>query len=123
MLGGEGEGLRWLLQKKADFTVAIEGKRAGQGGVDSLNVSVAAGTLCEAFLRTPPPDQISELRDDPARLEYSGPSLDSSAEESGHGDTDDDLDVPQAEDLGIIDESKTHDFTEDSVSAEKARLF
>jgi len=49
MLGGEGEGLRWNLQKKADYLVGIEGQRLGQGGVDSLNVSVAAGILCEAF--------------------------------------------------------------------------
>lgn len=49
MLGGEGEGLRWNLQKKADYLVRIEGQRLGQGGVDSLNVSVAAGILCEAF--------------------------------------------------------------------------
>ena len=53
MLGGEGEGLRWNLQKKADFTVSIQGPRKGEGGVDSLNVSVAAGLLCETFLRRP----------------------------------------------------------------------
>ncbi|KAL9121019.1 MAG: hypothetical protein Q9187_002419, partial [Circinaria calcarea] len=53
MLGGEGEGLRWNLQKKADFLLSIEGQRSGQGGVDSLNVSVAAGLLCDAFLRKP----------------------------------------------------------------------
>ena len=53
MLGGEGEGLRWQLQKKADYGLTIVGQRAGQGGVDSLNVSVAAGMLCEAFLRKP----------------------------------------------------------------------
>ena len=54
LLGGEGEGLRWNLQKKADYLLNIEGDRSGQGGVDSLNVSVAAGLLCEAFLRKPP---------------------------------------------------------------------
>ena len=53
ILGGEGEGLRWTIQKKADFVVGIEGQRAGEGGVDSLNVSVAAGLLCEAFMRRP----------------------------------------------------------------------
>ena len=53
ILGGEGEGLRWNIQKKANYLVGIEGHRAGQGGVDSLNVSVAAGLLCEAFLRKP----------------------------------------------------------------------
>ena len=53
ILGGEGEGLRWGIQKKADFLLSIEGYRSGKGGVDSLNVSVAAGLLCEAFLRRP----------------------------------------------------------------------
>ncbi|KAL9131282.1 MAG: hypothetical protein Q9217_000770 [Psora testacea] len=53
ILGSEGEGLRWKIQEKADFDVGIEGQRGGQGGVDSLNVSVAAGLLCEAFLRKP----------------------------------------------------------------------
>lgn len=53
MLGGEGEGLRQNLLRKADFLVTIEGQRLRQGGVDSLNVSVAAGVLCEAFLRQP----------------------------------------------------------------------
>ena len=53
MLGGEGEGLRWNMQKKADFVLGVEGNRVGQGGVDSLNVSVAAGLLCDAFLRRP----------------------------------------------------------------------
>ena len=53
MLGSEGEGLRWNLQKKADYMIGIEGNRTGHGGVDSLNVSVAAGLLCEAFLRKP----------------------------------------------------------------------
>ena len=53
MLGGEGEGLRDNLRKRADYVIGIEGQRIGQGGVDSLNVSVAAGILCEAFLRKP----------------------------------------------------------------------
>lgn len=53
MLGGEGEGLRASLQKRANHVIGIEGQRLGQGGVDSLNVSVAAGVLCEAFMRQP----------------------------------------------------------------------
>lgn len=53
VLGGEGEGLRWNLQRKADHEIGIDGARAGMGGIDSLNVSVATGLLCEAFLRTP----------------------------------------------------------------------
>lgn len=53
MLGGEGTGLKTDLQRKADFTLSIEGHRNGSGGVDSLNVSVAAGLLCDAFMRPP----------------------------------------------------------------------
>lgn len=59
MLGSEGEGLRWNLQKKADATVNIEGgwrlhaDQGADGRVDSLNVSVAAGLLVEGFLRAP----------------------------------------------------------------------
>ncbi|KAL8794573.1 MAG: hypothetical protein Q9195_002908 [Heterodermia aff. obscurata] len=53
MLGGEGEGLRANLRKRADFLAGVEGHNIGEGGVDSLNVSVAAGILCEAFLRKP----------------------------------------------------------------------
>ena len=53
ILGNEGEGLRWTVQRKADYCVGIEGPRRGQSNVDSLKVSVAAGLLCEAFLRPP----------------------------------------------------------------------
>ena len=53
ILGGEGEGVQWNIQRKADIDVGIHGPRLGQGQVDSLNVSVAAGLLCEAFLRKP----------------------------------------------------------------------
>jgi len=55
ILGGEGEGLRHSLHRQADHDIGILGQRLGQGGVDSLNVSVAAGLLCEAFLRRPAP--------------------------------------------------------------------
>lgn len=51
MLGNEGEGLRWNLRSKADVELSIAGgAQKGRGGVDSLNVSVAAGVLCQAFL-------------------------------------------------------------------------
>lgn len=53
MLGGEGAGIRPDLQKRADHLVSIAGQRSGRGGVDSLNVSVAGGVLCDAFLRQP----------------------------------------------------------------------
>ena len=49
ILGSEGEGLQWKLQKTANFTLSIEGKRA-KDSIDSLNVSVAAALLFEAFL-------------------------------------------------------------------------
>ncbi|KAH7412404.1 mitochondrial putative rRNA methyltransferase [Cadophora sp. MPI-SDFR-AT-0126] len=49
MLGSEGEGLRWNLRSKADVDLYIQG--SGQSfNVDSLNVSVATGILCNAFL-------------------------------------------------------------------------
>jgi 21S rRNA (GM2251-2'-O)-methyltransferase len=50
MLGSEGEGLRWNLRSKADVDLYIRGAN-GRGSVDSLNVSVAAGVLCNALLR------------------------------------------------------------------------
>lgn len=54
MLGSEGDGLRKPILKKADFKLSIEGRRGDfKSLVDSLNVSVAAGLLCEAFLRPP----------------------------------------------------------------------
>ncbi|KAL8915588.1 MAG: hypothetical protein Q9171_000153 [Xanthocarpia ochracea] len=51
VLGSEGDGLRWNIQKKADFMLGIEGQRSGFGELDSLNVSVASALLCDAFLR------------------------------------------------------------------------
>ena len=53
MLGGEGMGLRRDIKKSADYFISVEGTRRAQDGVDSLNVSVAAGLICEAFLRKP----------------------------------------------------------------------
>lgn len=50
MLGGEGEGLRANLRSKADVELSIRG-RGRSHNVDSLNVSVAAGILCDTFLR------------------------------------------------------------------------
>jgi 21S rRNA (GM2251-2'-O)-methyltransferase len=49
MLGGEGEGLRMNLRRKADVEVYIPGS-SQRNTVDSLNVSVAAGILCSAFV-------------------------------------------------------------------------
>ncbi|KAI9849099.1 MAG: hypothetical protein M1837_005329 [Sclerophora amabilis] len=50
MLGSEGEGLSPRLRRKADVEVGIECGRSQNGGVDSLNVSVAAALLCQGFL-------------------------------------------------------------------------
>ncbi|TAQ90718.1 hypothetical protein B7494_g1004 [Chlorociboria aeruginascens] len=50
MLGAEGEGLRKNLGSKADVQVSIPGN-SRSSTVDSLNVSVAAGILCNSFLR------------------------------------------------------------------------
>lgn len=61
MLGAEGEGLRENLKNRADYFVSIEqGDRARLPGVvlpgigvDSMNVSSAAGILLESFMRKP----------------------------------------------------------------------
>lgn len=50
MLGGEGDGLRENLKSKADVNLTIRGS-GNSLNVDSLNVSVATGILCNAFLR------------------------------------------------------------------------
>ncbi|KAL2127066.1 hypothetical protein VTI74DRAFT_11384 [Chaetomium olivicolor] len=50
LIGNEGEGLSRLVVKKADYEVNIPNLSGGTA-VDSLNVSVAAGLLCSAFLR------------------------------------------------------------------------
>lgn len=72
MLGGEGEGLRANLRSKADVDVSIRG-RGPRHNVDSLNVSVAAGILCDAFLRrnqargSPTPLNVEAERDTAAQ--------------------------------------------------------
>jgi 21S rRNA (GM2251-2'-O)-methyltransferase len=61
MLGGEGEGLRTNLRSKADVELSIRGSGASHN-VDSLNVSVAAGILCNSFLREPAKGAVSSIR-------------------------------------------------------------
>jgi len=58
MLGSEGEGLRWNLRSKADVDLYIAGSGLSHN-VDSLNVSVATGVLCNAFFNSPR-NEISE---------------------------------------------------------------
>jgi len=50
LMGGEGEGLRESIKKLCDKCVAITAAPDVDRGVDSLNVSVAAGVLMQAFL-------------------------------------------------------------------------
>jgi 21S rRNA (GM2251-2'-O)-methyltransferase len=63
MLGSEGEGLRWNLRSKADVDLYIEGSRQSHN-VDSLNVSVAAGILCNSFLQRSKPNEAAPIRQD-----------------------------------------------------------
>jgi 21S rRNA (GM2251-2'-O)-methyltransferase len=53
LLGSEGAGLSRVLRGLADYQVVIP-NQSGSQLVDSLNVSVAAGVLCSAFLMDPP---------------------------------------------------------------------
>lgn len=50
VLGNEGEGLSRQLKRAADVEVSIP-NMGGSKVVDSLNVGVAAGLLCQSFLR------------------------------------------------------------------------
>lgn len=47
VIGGEGEGVRLLVQKKCDYLVSIPIR----GGVDSLNASVAGGVMLFEIVR------------------------------------------------------------------------
>ncbi|OTB06960.1 hypothetical protein M426DRAFT_318328 [Hypoxylon sp. CI-4A] len=49
VIGSEGEGLTSKTRRMADYEVSIP-NRSGLTAVDSLNVSVATGILCSAFL-------------------------------------------------------------------------
>ena len=53
IIGSEGQGLYKDIKGAADNTISIEGPRQGDLGIDSLNVSVATGILCQTFLRNP----------------------------------------------------------------------
>lgn len=50
LVGSEGEGLPRALRRAADVEISIP-NLSGSDVVDSLNVSVATGLLCSAFLR------------------------------------------------------------------------
>ena len=73
IIGSEGQGLYKDVLGAADNTISIQGPRQGEMGMDSLNVSVATGLLCEAFLRNPAlvkerPRHISEEEDVDLRI-------------------------------------------------------
>ena len=76
MLGSEGEGLRWNLRSKADVDLYIQG--SGQSfSVDSLNVSVATGILCHAFLSSKGSDATGTVAkespvEEPVKNDYTG---------------------------------------------------
>ena len=70
ILGSESEGIRRRLLEKANTRVMISGSRMGQGGVDSLNVSVAAGILFELFLRQPSLRSLKASKDQLLKMEH-----------------------------------------------------
>ncbi|KAI9671946.1 MAG: hypothetical protein M1817_002323 [Caeruleum heppii] len=92
LLGGEGDGLRWHLRKKAHYEVAIPSPRGAlvgdadldvddadpDSGVESLNVGVAAALLCEAFLRPLPQGVERERR---GKGEMSGEDVEGGGDE------------------------------------------
>ncbi|RYP71099.1 hypothetical protein DL771_005033 [Monosporascus sp. 5C6A] len=51
VVGSEGEGLTKQVRREADFEVSIPSSSGLVSVVDSLNVSVATGILCSAFLK------------------------------------------------------------------------
>ncbi|KAL2017010.1 hypothetical protein VTK56DRAFT_2691 [Thermocarpiscus australiensis] len=67
LIGNEGEGLSRLVVKKADYEVNIP-NLSGSTVVDSLNVSVAAGLLCAAFLKGVMKERSAAAREGEVRL-------------------------------------------------------
>jgi 23S rRNA (guanosine2251-2'-O)-methyltransferase len=47
VIGGEGKGMRQLVSKKCDFSISIP----MQGGLDSLNASVAGAVVLFEIMR------------------------------------------------------------------------
>ena len=73
IIGSEGHGLYKDVQDTADNTISIDGPRQGELGIDSLNVSVAAGLLCRSFLRDP-----SKVQQTPPSISEDDSALDTS---------------------------------------------
>jgi len=62
LMGSEGEGLSRQLMSKADSVVSIP-NLSGSTVVDSLNVSVATGLVCSAFLRGKVKSEFAKLEE------------------------------------------------------------
>ncbi|KAK3327302.1 hypothetical protein B0T19DRAFT_421368 [Cercophora scortea] len=63
LMGSEGEGLSKVVKSKADFEVNIP-NLSGMSAIDSLNVSVATGLLCSAFLKGQVKSQFSMIHEE-----------------------------------------------------------
>lgn len=102
--------------------------------MDSLNVSVAASILCEAFLRPPPnvgaESDTHSLAYPSATAPPSSTAQDSNSgavgsveEDSGSVADEDDGGSFSGEQEGTFYEGKVHEFGEEDVKVEKSRLF
>ncbi|KAI1199412.1 RNA methyltransferase [Nemania serpens] len=82
VVGSEGAGLDKQVRREADHEVSIPGAPGGLASVvESLNVSVATGILCSAFLKKQTSGMI-EIEEEPS------PSPSASAEGEGEGEGD-----------------------------------
>jgi 21S rRNA (GM2251-2'-O)-methyltransferase len=63
VIGSEGEGLEKKMKRLADFEVSIPGQTGLLSTIDSLNVSVATGIMCSAFLKKSQNFEIEEAAD------------------------------------------------------------
>ncbi|KAI1113579.1 RNA methyltransferase [Nemania sp. NC0429] len=69
VVGSEGEGLNKQVRRAVDMQVSIPGAPGSLlGGIDSLNVSVATGILCSAFLKNQTSDMI-KVNEEPSESE------------------------------------------------------
>ncbi|KAI0170760.1 hypothetical protein BJ166DRAFT_516913 [Pestalotiopsis sp. NC0098] len=64
VIGSEGEGLEKKIKRLADFEVSIPGQAGYLSTIDSLNVSVATGIMCSAFLKKSHGFEIEDAADE-----------------------------------------------------------
>ncbi|KAI0134749.1 hypothetical protein BJ170DRAFT_611111 [Xylariales sp. AK1849] len=74
-IGSEGEGLGKPIRRVADFEISIPGQEGLLSTIDSLNVSVATGILCSAFLKKPSGVEIEDAMGDVVKKEGDGTPL------------------------------------------------